>query len=245
MGVGQRIKQLRKQNGWFQKELAEKIRASVQAISNWEQNRAVPDSTNRRKLAQAFGITEADLFVESNVATADPIRAILERAGYAPDDLSGLAEDDWKILQSVVSPLLDQLLRRRSEAQSAPAKSSHPSTVFIVDDEVKLCQTLATALRVRGFSVDFAFNGQSALETLLVKQEKPDLILLDLRMPILNGEQFLQQLRKVNSESKIIVMTGYPQDVVDLHANNLKIEGYFEKPFATTTVVEKVEELLR
>ena len=245
MGVGQRIKQLRKQNGWFQKELAEKIQASVQAISNWEQNRAVPDSTNRRKLAQAFGITEADLFVESHVATAHPIRAVLERAGYAPDDLSGLAAEDWKILQSVVSPLLDQLVKRRSEAQDAPATSTRTSTVFIVDDEVKLCQTLANALRSRGFHVDFAFNGQSALETLIVKQEKPDLILLDLRMPILNGEQFLQQLRNVNTESKIIVMTGYPQDVVDLHVNNLKIEGYFEKPFEMTTVVEKIEELLR
>lgn len=245
MSLGRRIRQLRKQSGWFQKELAERIQSSVQAISNWEQNRAVPDSTNRRKLAQAFNITEADLFMDSSVATADPIRIILQQAGYAPDDLSGLGEEDWKIIQSVVSPLIEQLLQRRTDEKSAPDKPPHLSTIFIIDDEVKLCQALAVALRSRGFTVDFAFNGQAALEKLLIKQEKPDLILLDLRMPIINGEQFLQQLRKVNTTSKIIVMTGYPQDVVDLHANNLRIEGYFEKPFAMTAIVEKVEELLK
>jgi len=246
IGLGQRIRQLRKQQGWFQKDLAGRIRSSVQAISNWEQDRAVPDSINRKKLAQAFGITEGDLFVDrATLEGVEPVYMILKQLGYTPDDLSALVEEDWKVIQRVVGPLIDELLERRGLGSPQKEQSRKTSSVFIVDDEVKLCHTLAGALRDRGFTVDFAFNGQAAIEKLLTRKEKPDLILLDLRMPLLNGAQFLQKFRRQNTDSKIIVLTGYPQDVVDLHVNELKIEGYFEKPFDMAAVIAKVEDVLR
>ena len=65
MKIGQRIKQLREQKGWYQKELAKKLGVSPDAVSMWETGLRDPRSHHRRKLCQVFGITESELFEET------------------------------------------------------------------------------------------------------------------------------------------------------------------------------------
>ena len=178
--------------------------------------------------------------------TDDPLRAILERFGYTSDDLAPLNEEDWETIRTVLDPLIKQLLERKAKLGR---RSDHPpkaKSVFIVEDEIKICHVLASALRDRGFAVDYAFNGQSALRRLLRNGHTPDLILVDLRMPHMGGFEFLRKLRKVNMSSKVIVVTGHPEDIVELqvHATDLKLEGYFEKPFHLQELLAKAEELL-
>ena len=114
-----------------------------------------------------------------------------------------------------------------------------------------LCADLAAAgidpgaLQERGFVTDYAFNGRAALDRLLKRKEKPDLILLDLHMPGMDGYEFLRQIRHVNDEAKVIIVTAHPTDLAELHAADLNIEGYFEKPIIVKDVVDKAEELLR
>lgn len=175
----------------------------------------------------------------------DIFRAVLEKFGYTPDDLAKLSEEDWETIRSVLGPLIQKLLERKAPLGNNPSDPAKSRSVFIVEDEIKICHVLAGALRDRGFTVDYAFNGKSALTRLLQRKEKPDLVLLDLRMPMMGGFEFLRKLRKVNTHSKVIVVTAHAEDVVELHASELAIEGYFEKPFNVPELLKKVEDLLR
>jgi DNA-binding response OmpR family regulator len=165
--------------------------------------------------------------------------------GYTPDDLSVLTADDWRIIRSVLEPLIHTTLERRGKSLQKVVSSPTSKYIFVIDDEIKMCHILAGALQERGFVTDYAFNGRAALDRLLKRKEKPDLILLDLHLPGMAGYEFLRQIRQVSTESKVIVVTAHPTDLAELHAADLKIEGYFEKPIIVKDVVDKAEELLR
>lgn len=80
--------------------------------------------------------------------------------------------------------------------------------VLIVEDEVLLNDAYETVLKHEGYEVDKAFNGEEALE--ILKTKNPDLILLDLRMPKMDGLTFLSELKKIEHPSyKIIVFSNY------------------------------------
>ncbi len=199
------------------------------------------------RVVQEFKDRGFEMPEQAGTATevVDPIRAILEKLGYTPDDFAKLSEEDWETMRSVIGPLFEKLLERKAKVGGKAPNPGKPRSVFIVDDEIKLCHLVASALRERGFKVDYAFNGKGALERLIKRGEKPDVILLDLRMPMMDGFEFLRKLRKINTHSKVIIVTAHAQDVVDLHAMDLAIEGYFEKPINLPDLLAKVEELLK
>ena len=79
----------------------------------------------------------------------------------------------------------------------APAESHAAETairtILIVDDDRSVADTFARMLKLEGFSVETAFTAESGLE--IAEQVRPDAIILDMRMPITNGLQFLRQVR--------------------------------------------------
>ncbi|MCX5679187.1 MAG: response regulator, partial [Candidatus Omnitrophica bacterium] len=72
---------------------------------------------------------------------------------------------------------------------------------------------------------------------------KPDIVLLDLKMPDIDGMEVLKIIRKV-SNTPVIIITGHPQDVSDIHLADLKIEGYIEKPISLATVLNTLKYLI-
>lgn len=95
-------------------------------------------------------------------------------------------------------PRLDaDLIRNQNDrviasAISRPAESS-VRTILIVDDDQSVADTFARMLKLEGFSVETAFSAEAGLE--LAEDVRPDAIILDMRMPITNGLQFLRQVR--------------------------------------------------
>ena len=81
-------------------------------------------------------------------------------------------------------------------------------SVLVIDDEEKVCQALSNMLVRFGCHTRQATGGVDALK--LVAEEVPSLILLDLKMPDMNGPQFLAELRKVHLELPVVIITGYP-----------------------------------
>ena len=229
-------------------DLVEKTGISHTTIYNSIKGIQEPTPKNREVVCKALHIAESELFTESRhpiTAQPDSFWFVLQHLGYTPDDLSVLTDDDWRIIRSVLEPLIQTTLERRGKSPRGLTTSPTAKYIFIVDDEIRMCHILASALQERGFVTDYAFNGRAALDRLLKRNEKPDLILLDLHMPGMDGYQFLRQIRQVNSESKVIVVTAHPSDLADLHAADLKIEGYFEKPLIVKDVVNQTEDLLR
>ncbi len=107
---------------------------------------------------------------------------------------------------------------------------STKAQILIVEDEALLNEAYETVLTSEGYTVFKAFNGVEALEVL--KTEKPDLILLDLRMPKMDGLTFLAELQKIDHpDYKIIVFSNYDvqKDIdssFDLGATHYVLKAY-------------------
>lgn len=253
MAIGQRLAQILSARGLSPMDLVEKTGFSHTTIYNWIKGVQEPTPKHREVICKTLQITESELFTESarpaTTTQPDSFWFILQQIGYTPDDLSVLTAEDWRMIRSVLEPLIQTTLERRGRSPRPMAGdvAASPTSkyIFIVDDEIRMCHILSNALQERGFVTDYAFNGRAALDRLLKRKETPDLILLDLHMPGMDGYEFLRQVRAANSESKVVVITGHPSDLADLHAADLKIEGFFEKPIIIKDVVDQAEELLR
>jgi two-component system alkaline phosphatase synthesis response regulator PhoP len=117
--------------------------------------------------------------------------------------------------------------------------------ILVVDDEKDLVSTVEYRLKFSNCQVVTANNGQEGLEK--AASEKPDLILLDTSMPVMNGHEMLKQLRG-NADLKhipVIMLTAIssPQDIAAASAYG--ITDYVTKPFDFTELMAKVENALK
>ena len=109
---------------------------------------------------------------------------------------------------------------------------------LLVDDEVEFVQSLAERLRIRDLSADTAFNGEQAL-SFLQKQE-PDVMILDLKMPGMDGLEVLRRIRKTNPEIQVIMLTGHGTKKHEDEARRLGAFGFLEKPVNIDILVDKI-----
>lgn len=119
-------------------------------------------------------------------------------------------------------------------------------TIFIIEDEESLAQSLSESLTKEGFIIEIAHNGTEAMKMLPVM--RPDLILLDIILPEMSGIDFLRQIHKNGSEFAdipVIVLTNLYGDESNFEKLGLEVEGYFVK--ANTSLKElthKIKETL-
>ena len=117
-----------------------------------------------------------------------------------------------------------------------------PKTILVVDDEERLTSLVKTYLTQEGFGVVTAGNGREAL--FLARQEKPDLIVLDLMMPELDGYEFMRLHRK-ERETPIILLTARVEDTDKVLGLELGADDYVTKPFSPRELVARIRALLR
>jgi len=108
-----------------------------------------------------------------------------------------------------------------------------------VDDEEAIRKILSIKLRVSGYNVITAADGKKALQ--LVKTKKPDLVLLDLVLPLLSGFQVLEKLRKRNGMS-VIAFSASPETAQK--ALNLGADSFIAKPFDVNDLVKRIGKFL-
>lgn len=100
--------------------------------------------------------------------------------------------------------------------------------ILIVDDEVKACEFLKRILERKGYSIITSHCGEKALE--MVKYEKPDVILLDIRMPGMDGIEFIRCVREFDRDICIIMVTAVNDIDVGTKALELGAKEYVTKP---------------
>jgi DNA-binding response OmpR family regulator len=115
-------------------------------------------------------------------------------------------------------------------------------TVMVVDDEERLVSLVKTYLTQDGFRVVTAANGRDAL--FLARHERPDLIVLDLMMPEMDGYEFMRLHRK-ERETPIIVLTAKVEDSDKVLGLELGADDYVSKPFSPRELVARVRAVLR
>lgn len=114
--------------------------------------------------------------------------------------------------------------------------------VLIVDDESKIRRVVQQILRKEGFVVVEAENGQDALVRFLA--EKPDLVILDVMMPEMNGFDFLRTIRK-NYETPVIILSA-KDDLLDKTIGfTLEADDYVAKPFSPLELVLRTKAILK
>jgi two-component system response regulator MprA len=117
--------------------------------------------------------------------------------------------------------------------------NGHQPRVLIVDDDDELAEVLRQALRESGYAVATVRHGAAALE--LIRQIQPDLILLDLTMPIMDGWSFMAQYRRSGKASgRIVLLTGHPS--VREISQRLGADAYIGKPFELTELLGTVRQ---
>ncbi len=125
--------------------------------------------------------------------------------------------------------------------KQAPCTSS-PPCVFVIEDEPKLASLLEDYLHAEGFSVRILHEGGDAVE--ILRQENPDLILLDLMLPGKNGMDICREVRTF-SQVPIIMITARVEEIDRLIGLELGADDYICKPFSPREVVARVKAVLR
>ncbi|MHB1162134.1 MAG: response regulator transcription factor [Chloroflexota bacterium] len=115
-------------------------------------------------------------------------------------------------------------------------------TILVVDDERNIVQLARLYLSSEGYSVATAFNGVEALEK--VKSHRPNLLVLDLMMPQMDGWEVCRRLRK-ESDVPIIILTARGDDVDKIIGLELGADDYVTKPFNPRELVARVKAVLR
>jgi len=102
--------------------------------------------------------------------------------------------------------------------------------ILIVDDEQDVCDMLEKFLTIKGYEVSTALSGEDALA--LVKEERPHIVLLDIRMPEMDGLECLESIKEIDKEIGVIMITAIKQEEVGKKAMELGAYDYITKPLS-------------
>ena len=123
--------------------------------------------------------------------------------------------------------------------------SAERRAILIIDDEKNLVSSLKDALEFsEEYDVHVAFDGKQALY--IVKLHQPDLILLDIMMPHLDGIEFLERLRKMREGVKtpVVIISARTDDETKARALSLDCRAYLAKPFSVAELKSTIDKIL-
>jgi CheY-like chemotaxis protein len=123
---------------------------------------------------------------------------------------------------------------------SSPADSTASAPILVVDDDPTILATVAETLDLEGYPVVTATNGVEALEA--IERVLPSLVLLDMRMPVLDGWGFVRVLRERGLSLTVVVMTATAD--ARRWANEIGAQGVLPKPFDLDDLIAEVERRL-
>ncbi len=116
-------------------------------------------------------------------------------------------------------------------------------TILVIDDDENLRDTIAMLLEREGFRVVQAADGKAGLDQALVA--KPDLLLVDLRLPIVSGMDVCKRLRSSGVETPIIVLSALADELDKVLLLEIGADDYVVKPFGTRELLARIRAVLR
>ncbi len=117
------------------------------------------------------------------------------------------------------------------------------ATILIVEDEYAVARGVQYALQQEGYQVTVARSGEEGLE--FATQQAPDLILLDVRLPGIDGFEMLRRLRGTGSKAPVLMLTARDEEVDKVIGLELGADDYLTKPFGLRELMSRIKALLR
>lgn len=121
----------------------------------------------------------------------------------------------------------------------------NPYKILVVDDEIDILEFIQYNLKKEGYDVHLAHNGQEAID--VAKKVKPDLILLDVMMPVMDGIEACKQI-KSNSELEkifIVFLTARAEEYSEIAGFNAGADDYISKPIKPRVLLSRISAILR
>jgi len=115
--------------------------------------------------------------------------------------------------------------------------------ILVIDDEQGIRHLLDTLLRRKGYDVVLADGGQKGLE--LFRRERPDVVVLDLKMPEMDGLTVLRQIHSLDPKKPIIILTGARTPEVEQQVRALGVSEFVEKEFSLHRLGDALKRLLK
>ena len=114
--------------------------------------------------------------------------------------------------------------------------------ITLVDDDENIVTSVSLALESHGHTVKAYYDGAAGLAA--VENEPPDLAILDVKMPRMDGMEVLRRLRR-SSDLPVIILTSKDEEIDEILGFNLGADDYIHKPFSQRLLIERVKALLR
>lgn len=114
-----------------------------------------------------------------------------------------------------------------------------PSRILLVDDEREFVQTLSERLLIRDMGSTIAYDGKSALE--MAREDEPDVMILDLRMPGIDGIEVLRRIKETQPKIEVIIVTGHGSEEDRKTCMELGAFGYLQKPVDIDLLSETIK----
>ena len=116
------------------------------------------------------------------------------------------------------------------------------SRILVIDDESEFCEFVRTALEQEGHEVRTAHSGAEAM--LALDDDSPDLVLMDVKMPDVNGLELLPQIKAVSRRSIVLVITAVNDYTIADLLYEVGADGYLTKPIHLNVLIENVSRTL-
>ena len=110
--------------------------------------------------------------------------------------------------------------------------------LLLVDDEEEFVKTLSERIRIRGFDADFVLSGETAMA--MLTDSVPDVMVLDLKMPGMEGLEVLRQVKKRYPELPVLILTGHGSERDEAEARRVGAFDYLQKPVDIDTLIERI-----
>ena len=117
--------------------------------------------------------------------------------------------------------------------------------ILVIDDEEVMRETVKDLLETIGYEVDAAENGLVGVEKLKENPDKYDLVLLDMIMPVMNGPDCFREMRKIRSDLKVVVTSGYSDEKELEQMHKLGLSGFLKKPYNRASLSQMLSNSLQ
>jgi len=223
------------------------VTEAVRAICDLARSEPVQTTERSRRAARdlvlsaqiVLRLAEEGLTADVHSENGEAILSInknVVRLGHYRDSLKKVAErvPGVKSVSTRLGP------RYRPASANPWSNIEGPPKIMLVDDEKEFVHTLSERLRTRNLESSIAYDGEQALT--MVRDEPPDVIVLDLMMPGIDGIEVLRQLKRDHARVQVIILTGHGSDLERRQAEELGAFAYLRKPVDIDTLARVMRE---
>lgn len=137
------------------------------------------------------------------------------------------------------------LHRRTALPMPSVARLPDNARILVVDDEQDIRDVVRAVLESRGATVLTAEDGLRGVEVFRENSSRIDLVLLDMTMPGMSGEEVLREIRAINPSARVLLSSGYSESEANQRFSSHRANGFVQKPYTANELVQKLSDALR